>query len=617
MSTMNREPISLSFCVSDNYVQHLTVVVVSALLHTPGRRFVIHVLARQLSDESRERLRALAQMWPVGRCRVMTHAVNPSRFSEFPLPLEHITQEMYYRYLLPSVLQNEQRTLYLDVDTLVLDDLSALYDTDLGDAFLAGVANDSGNNSRFAGYRKQLGFPENADYINSGVLLMNLGKLRQIDFERNCFALTHKLGKTLAWPDQDVINLLSQGHIRLLPMRWNCQDPRLLEKGERPAIRHFSSFTAKPWCNIWKNRTWPLYLRFLLKTPYRDHALPFVWAHMKGFVWFRYVKKETERTLLFGILVRKHTVAKGINASRVSSTEVDGAKALQNRCVDKNYRFSNRIRKCLKHYWRVGLPKKIVWRDDACLKLGIHCSSYETIRLSEGKSVALGAYSYSRSDLSNVDIGNYCSIADDVSFSPIRHPITLLSTSPHLYEGTTQQSECHKTVFHEPVRIGHDVWVGQRVIIMEGVTIGNGAIVGAGAIVTKDVPPYAIVGGVPARVIRYRFSPEIISRLEASQWWRFDLPNWHPRSLFDYRDVSSVLDTLQKEKEEGLLKLLPEAWEVKREDIQPFSTKRLFHFGLSHFIPSLKLAGIWLFLSPHRHKWLYAVTDEVFNGARA
>ena len=72
------------------------------------------------------------------------------------------------------------------------------------------------------------------------------------------------------------------------------------------------------------------------------------------------------------------------------------------------------------------------------------------------------------------------------------------------------------------VVIGNDVWIGMRVIIMPGVSVGHGAVIGAGAVVVKDVPPYAIVGGVPAKIIRYRFTPEVIEKLLEFQWWNYD-----------------------------------------------------------------------------------------------
>jgi hypothetical protein len=81
----------------------------------------------------------------------------------------------------------------------------------------------------------------------------------------------------------------------------------------------------------------------------------------------------------------------------------------------------------------------------------------------------------------------------------------------------------HYSALPKPVTLGHDVWIGENALIKGGVTIGTGAIVAAGAVVTKDVPPYAIVGGVPAKLIRWRFKEETIARLLKSEWWRYNL----------------------------------------------------------------------------------------------
>lgn len=136
----------------------------------------------------------------------------------------------------------------------------------------------------------------------------------------------------------------------------------------------------------------------------------------------------------------------------------------------------------------------------------------------------LSRFSYvgKRSCLINAEIGSFCSIASDVCVGMGTHDMSKLSTSPLFNEkrNGTGHSWTNQISFpYENVVVGNDVWIGERALIMGGVTIGNGAVVGAGAIVTRDVPPYAIVGGVPAKIIRYRFPPDIVEKLEKLQWW--------------------------------------------------------------------------------------------------
>jgi len=124
-------------------------------------------------------------------------------------------------------------------------------------------------------------------------------------------------------------------------------------------------------------------------------------------------------------------------------------------------------------------------------------------------------------DKSLVTIGAFCSIAKEVTIlSNHDHNIGIISTFPFNVLWGTEDYE-HPTG-KGPIVIGNDVWIGHRAIILSGVTIGDGAVIGAGAIVTKDVPPYGIAVGNPARVIRKRFSDSVVEKLLRLQWWNWD-----------------------------------------------------------------------------------------------
>ena len=140
-------------------------------------------------------------------------------------------------------------------------------------------------------------------------------------------------------------------------------------------------------------------------------------------------------------------------------------------------------------------------------------------------NVTIGRYSSlrDRSKAMNAFVGNYSVIAKDCEIGLGVHPTSYLTCHSIFYKNSPWgfHPEWVKPIvgIERVSHIGNDVWIGAKSIIMDGVTIGDGAIVAAGSVVTKDVPPFAVVGGAPAKFIKYRFSPEVIDRLNDIQWW--------------------------------------------------------------------------------------------------
>lgn len=142
----------------------------------------------------------------------------------------------------------------------------------------------------------------------------------------------------------------------------------------------------------------------------------------------------------------------------------------------------------------------------------------------------INMYSYigKNSIVQNTNIGKFCSIANDVLIGLGKHPIEYFSTSPLFYRKNNPLNlkfveKDFEFNEYEPVSIGNDVWIGARAIILDGITIEHGAIIAAGSVITKNVPAYAIVGGIPARIIKYRFSEETIKKNIETEWWNWDI----------------------------------------------------------------------------------------------
>ena len=209
----------------------------------------------------------------------------------------------------------------------------------------------------------------------------------------------------------------------------------------------------------------------------------------------------------------------------------------------RNLRFKRRLKKRFSDSFiseYININSKTVFE-------GLNVAKQHTCLMSSniGRGTIIGENNY----LPKTKIGKFCSIANNIKIVPYTHPIHCVSSYSPLYDtinetpfghGNTPIDEVLKVDKDFFVEIGNDVWIGEGVYIKGGTKIGDGAVVGMGAVVTKDVPPYAVVVGVPAKIIKYRFDAETISKLLSIKWWDWPIDELKLRKD-DFGDIDSFI----------------------------------------------------------------------------
>jgi virginiamycin A acetyltransferase len=139
---------------------------------------------------------------------------------------------------------------------------------------------------------------------------------------------------------------------------------------------------------------------------------------------------------------------------------------------------------------------------------------------------------------SSIEIGNFCSIARHTAIQDHNHNVDCITTYFIKHNVFQEDSRKNDMVSKGKIKIGNDVWIGTQTVILSGITIGDGAVIAANSVVTIDVPPYAIVGGTPAKIIKYRFDDEIINELLRIQWWKWNIEKIKSNKPLFYENLS-------------------------------------------------------------------------------
>lgn len=246
---MNRE-IPIFFTIDDNYAPYLAVALNSAVKNiSKDREYKAIVLYEELSDENVAKLKVLeTDNFKIELSKMRANFESLDDRMSNRLRCDYFTLTIYFRLFIPAMFPQYDKGIYVDSDVVFTDDISKLFDIEIGDNFI-GACNDLS----IADVPPLVAYTENAigvdksEYINSGVLLMNLKKMRESDFEGHFLKLLNEYHFDCIAPDQDYLNAICNGKIYYLDERWDTMPNDSREELKDTGIIHYNLF-SKPWC---------------------------------------------------------------------------------------------------------------------------------------------------------------------------------------------------------------------------------------------------------------------------------------------------------------------------------------------------------------------------------
>ncbi|MGQ7445831.1 glycosyltransferase [Streptococcus suis] len=269
----------IAFSVNNRYAQYLGATILSILAHHPKEEVRVHILYKEIAQSILQDLGNLAQQTP--NLELHFHLLEDQQFSAIPIRTEQFPIESFSRFLLPELLADLGRILYLDVDILVHGNLMELFQTDLEEYELGAIV-EADIFKYYQWYLDSLGFGPNDAYFSSGVLLMDLDKMRQNGTTNQLIAIALEKARDYKFPDQDILNTYYKGQFKQLSPAYNYTDVRKQNReltADEIVIEHFNG-DIKAWHAITKI---PDYLKVSALT-YQDYQAAFVTLQNKPMV---------------------------------------------------------------------------------------------------------------------------------------------------------------------------------------------------------------------------------------------------------------------------------------------------------------------------------------------